>query len=148
MAMLRAAAWTVGDYELVSVGGSRERLAALRGGKVAGALLNAPQDAAAEAAGFARLANSGEVVGRYQGSVGAAQRSWAAANSDALVRYIRAYVAAVDWLYDPTHRAEATDLLQRRLAGVTPETAARSYDELLDPAHGSLSRKAPSTWRA
>jgi ABC-type nitrate/sulfonate/bicarbonate transport system substrate-binding protein len=142
MAMLQRGGLAVGDYELVSVGGSRERLAALRSGNVAGALLSAPQDAAAEAAGFLRLANSEEAVGRYQGSVGAARRSWAAANGDTLVRYIRAYVAAVDWLYEPPNRAEAIDLLQRRLANVTPEAAARSHDELLHPAHGSLSRKA------
>lgn len=142
MDMLRRGGLGGSDYELVSVGGSRERLAALRSGKAAGALLNAPQDAAAEAAGFVRLANSAEVIGRYQGSVGAARRAWAAANADALVRYIRASVAAVDWLYDPANRADAVDILQRRLAGVSPDSAARSYEELLHPAHGSLARKA------
>jgi ABC-type nitrate/sulfonate/bicarbonate transport system substrate-binding protein len=142
MEMLRRGGLAGTDYELVSVGGSRDRLAALRSGKAVGALLNAPQDAAAEAAGFVRLANSAEVIGRYQGSVGAARRAWAAANADALVRYIRAYVAAVDWLYDPANRAEAVDILQRRIAGVSADSAARSYDELLHPAHGSLSRKA------
>jgi ABC-type nitrate/sulfonate/bicarbonate transport system substrate-binding protein len=142
MEMLRRAGLAGSDYRLLSVGGSRERLAALRSGKAAGSLLNAPQDAAAEAAGFARLANSAEVLGAYQGSVGAARRSWAAANAGALVRYIRAHVAAVDWLYDPAHRAEAIEILRRQLADVSPDSAARSYDELLDPVHGSLSRKA------
>src|SRR5947207_2271803 len=96
----------------------------------------------AEAAGFVRLANSPEIIGRYQGSVGAARRPWAAANVGALVRFIRAYVAAVDWLYDPANRAEAMDILRRRLADVSPDNAARSYDELLHPSRGSLSRKA------
>src|SRR5436189_240442 len=127
---------------LFGVGGSGERLAALRSGRAAGALLNAPQDAVAEAAGFVRLANSAEIIGRYQGSVGAARRAWATANAGALVGYIRAYVAAVDWLYDPANRAEAMEILQRRLADVSPGNAARSYDELLHPSHGSLSRKA------
>src|SRR5204863_385548 len=127
---------------LDGAGGSRERLAALRSGRAAGALLNAPQDALAEAAGFVRLAKSAEIVGRYQGSVGAARRPWAAANVGALVRFIRAYVAAVDWLYDPANRAEAMDILRRRLADVSPDNAARSYDELLHPSRGSLSRKA------
>ena len=63
-------------------------------------------------------------------------------NAGALVRYIRAYVAAVDWLYDPANRAEAIDILQRRVAEVSPDSAARSYDELLHPSRGSLSRKA------
>src|SRR5439155_17645448 len=82
------------------------------------------------------------IIGRYQGSVGAARRAWAAANAGALVGYIRAYVAAVDWLYDPANRAEAMEILQRRLADVSPGNAARSYDELLHPSRGSLSRKA------
>src|SRR5258706_828359 len=142
MEMLRRGQLARGDYQLVSVGGSRERLAALRSGKAAGTLLNAPQDAAAEAAGFVRLANSAEVLGAYQGSVGAARRTWAAANDRVLVRYIRAHVAAVDWLYDPPNRARAIEILRRRLADVSLESAARSYDELLDPARGSLSRKA------
>jgi len=142
MGMLLRGGLAAGDYALVGVGGSRERLAALRSGRAAGALLNAPQDAVAEAAGFVRLTNSAEIIGRYQGSVGAARRAWAAANAGALVRYIRAYVAAVDWLYDPANRAEAMDILQRRLADVSPDNAARSYDELLHPSRGSLSRKA------
>ena len=128
------------DYELVSAGGSRERLAALRSGKALGALLNAPQDAAAQAGGFVRLAGA-EAIGRYQGSVGAARRGWASAHADALVRYIRAYVAASDWLYEPAHRDEALAILQRS-AHTSAENAARSYDELLHPTRGSLTRKA------
>lgn len=139
MEMLRRGGLGSTDYELLSVGGSRERFAALRSGKAAAALLNAPQDAAAEAAGFARLASSAQVIDRYQGSVGAARRAWAAANAETLVRYIRAYVAAIDWLYDPPNRAEALDILQR-FAKASPEGAARSYEELL--AQGSLSPKA------
>jgi len=142
MGMLLRGGLAAGDYALVGVGGSRERLAALRSGRAAGALLNAPQDAVADAAGFVRLANSAEIIGRYQGSVGAARRAWAAANAGALVRFIRAYVAAVEWLYDPANRAEAMDILQRRLADVSPDNAARSYEELLHPSRGSLSRKA------
>lgn len=128
------------DYELVSVGGSRERLAALRSGKAFGALLNAPQDAAAEAAGFVRLGGA-EAIGRYQGSVGAARRAWAATHADTLVGYIRAYVAGSDWLYEPAHRDEALAILQRS-AHTSAENAARSYDELLHPTRGSLTRKA------
>ena len=137
MDMLRRGGLGAADYELVSVGGSRERLAALRSGKALGALLNAPQDAAAEAEGFLKLAGA-EAVGRYQGSVGAARRDWAAAHAPTLVRYIRGYVAASDWLYEPANRGEALAILERS-ARTSPENAARSYDELLQ---GTLSRKA------
>ncbi|HET7197066.1 MAG TPA: ABC transporter substrate-binding protein [Burkholderiales bacterium] len=140
MEMLARGGLPPGSYSLLGVGGSRERLAALRDGRAAGALLNAPADAAAEAAGLRRLGTSAEVLARYQGSVGAARRSWAAANADRLVRFIRAYVASVDWLYEPSHREAALELLARRL-GASRRSAQRSYAELLDPEHGSLARR-------
>lgn len=140
--MLRRAGLKRGDYELVSVGGSRQRWEALRDGKVAAALLNAPVDATAEAAGFKRLASSAEVIERYQGSVGAARRAWARDNEKALVGFVRAYVGAVDWLYDPANAEEAKAILLKRQERLRPEDAQRSYDELLGPAHGSLLRRA------
>lgn len=142
MAMLERGGVHPGEYRLVSVGGSRDRLAALRSGKVAGALLNAPADAMAEAAGFARLGSSSDVLERYQGSVGAARRSWAASRGDTLVAYTRAMIEAADWLYDPANRTAAIAILSRRLPDLTPAAAERSYEELLDPARGGLSRRA------
>jgi ABC-type nitrate/sulfonate/bicarbonate transport system substrate-binding protein len=137
MEMLERAGLAPGDYQLLSVGSSRERFGALREGKAAGALLNAPIDAAAEAAGFTRLATSAEVVTHYQGSVGAARRQWGAANADTLVRYIRAYVQAVDWLYEPANRAEAIAVLQRHAGS---QGAERSYEEFV--TQRTLARRA------
>lgn len=131
-----------GDYELVSVGGSRDRFAALRDGRVAGALLNAPVDAAAEKAGFKRLGTTAEVVKRYQGSVGAVRRAWAREHEKEVAAFIRAYVAAMDWLYDPANAKDAQAILLKVQTRLKPEDAQRSYDELLHPEHGSLSRRA------
>jgi len=119
LAMLKHGGLRQGDYRLVSVGSSRERFAALRDGRVAG-----------------------DVIGRYQGSVGAARRSWAAANAGTLTGFIRATVAAMDWLYEPANRGAAIEVLRRRIPGLTAEVAAQSYDELLHPTRGSLSRRA------
>lgn len=137
MELLDRAGLAPGHYQLLSVGGSRERFAALRDGRAAGALLNAPTDATAEAAGFTRLATSADAVSRYQGSVGATRRQWALANAERLVRYIRAYVRASDWLYDPANRVEAIAILQKRVGG---QGAERSYDELI--VHRGLSPRA------
>lgn len=127
-----------GDYTLQSVGGSRERWHALRDRKVEAALLNAPLDATAEAAGFRRLATSAEAVGDYQGSVGAVRRAWARAHEDDVLRFVRAYVAAMDWLHDPANAREAKEILLARQERMTPPQAERSYEELLDPVQGSL----------
>jgi ABC-type nitrate/sulfonate/bicarbonate transport system substrate-binding protein len=135
MEMLAHAGLAPGSYELESIGGSRERFAAMKAGRVAGALLNAPTDSAAEGDGFRRVAIAAEVIPRYQGSVGAARRNWAAGHADALMRYISAHVAALDWLYDPENRSEAVQLLAQRLNLDAP-AAERSYAELLEQ-HGA-----------
>jgi ABC-type nitrate/sulfonate/bicarbonate transport system substrate-binding protein len=140
--MLRKGGLKPEDYKLVRAGGSRGRWEGLQEKKVAGTLLNAPYDAMAEAAGFKRLASSSEVVGRYQGSVGATRRAWAAANEDKLVGYIRAFVAAVDWLYDPVNRTEAVAILQKNLPEMTQKNAERSYKDLLQSEDSGFSRKA------
>ena len=52
-----------------------------------------------------------------------------------VVGYIRAYLEAVGWLYEPANEAEACAILARNVAAMTPELAAASYRRLLD--HGS-----------
>ena len=106
--MLRQGGLKRDDYQLVSAGGSRTRYEGLQEKKFAGTLLNSPYDVMSESAGFKRLASSGDIIGRYQGSVGATRRSWAAANEAKLIGYIRGYVAGMDWLYDPANKAEAS----------------------------------------
>lgn len=131
-----------GDYKLVSAGGSGERWHAVKNKEAAGALLNDPYDSEAQAAGFKLLANSGKYIGPYQGSAGGTRRDWAAKNEETLVKYIRAYVAAVDWLYDPKNKEEAKAILKKRQERMTPEDLEESYKETVDPEHGVLNKKA------
>ena len=139
MEMLSRGGLPPGNYLLISVGGSRDRLRALEEGRVTAALLNAPADAAAQRAGYVRLGGSADVLGRYQGSVGAARRAWAREHSAVLVRYIAAHVAALDWLYDAGRRGEALEILEGRLR-VDRASAEASYTELL--SQGGLARRA------
>jgi ABC-type nitrate/sulfonate/bicarbonate transport system substrate-binding protein len=120
-----------GDYSLVRAGGVLQRWEALREKKHAGTMLITPFEIIAEAQGFRRLANAVDVLGRYQGLVGAARRSWARDNADKVVGYIRAYRAGLNWLYDRANKAEALALLQKNVRGMTPELAAKTYDVLL-----------------
>ena len=119
-----------GDYVFMSVGGSRQRWEALRDGRVDATLLNAPYDAVAENAGYRRLASS-STLGSYQGSVGAARRAWAEQNAATVTAFIRAYVAAVDWLHDRANKEAAIAILVKRLDGMRREEAERSYQELV-----------------
>jgi ABC-type nitrate/sulfonate/bicarbonate transport system substrate-binding protein len=128
------------DYSLVRAGGTLQRWEALKEGKHAGTLLTTPFDLLAEAAGFRRLANAGDVLGAYQGLVGATRRSWAAANSAKLVGFIRGFRSGLDWLFDAANKPEAVAMLQKNVRGMTPDLGARTYDVLLGP--GGFTRTA------
>jgi ABC-type nitrate/sulfonate/bicarbonate transport system substrate-binding protein len=129
------------DYELVPAGGIGQRFEALLEKKHAGTLLISPFEAAAEARGFNRLADAANVLGHYQGLVGAARRDWARAHETELVGYIRSYVAALDWLYDPSNKAEAIAILRKNLPNISEAVAEKSYEILLHPSEG-FTRKA------
>jgi ABC-type nitrate/sulfonate/bicarbonate transport system substrate-binding protein len=112
------------DYRFVAVGGTRERLEALRQGKTAAALISEPFTTQAKQAGFSFLGEAVESVGRYQAGVQIANRAWAKENEKAVIGYIRALIAATDWIYNPANRNEAAQMLAGRVK--IPEEAARS----------------------
>jgi ABC-type nitrate/sulfonate/bicarbonate transport system substrate-binding protein len=134
--MLQAGGLKAGEYSLVRAGGVLQRWEALREKKHAGTMLITPFEILAESAGFRRLGNAVDVLGHYQGLVGAARRSWARDHADQLVGYIRAYRAGVTWLYDPANKAEALRILEKNVRGMTPDLAAQTYGVLLGPAGG------------
>lgn len=124
------------DYELRRVGGMVQRYESLLAGNEAGTLLSAPYNAIATDNGLRELVKASAVIGRYQGNVAAVRRSWARANRDKVVAFIRGYREAIAWLYEPTHRAEAIGILLRNLPQMTPKVAELSYALLLDPMDG------------
>jgi ABC-type nitrate/sulfonate/bicarbonate transport system substrate-binding protein len=134
--ILRRNGLAPGDYAVVKVGGMVQRWEALRDGKHDATILSTPYNILAKAAGLTQLARGIAVLGHYQGNVGAARRSWASANKDAVIGYILAYVAAIDWLYDRANRDEAIAILRKELPHMTLELAGQTYDELLDPKDG------------
>jgi ABC-type nitrate/sulfonate/bicarbonate transport system substrate-binding protein len=125
-----------GDYSLVRAGGVLQRWEALKEKKHAGTMLITPFEILAESMGFHRLGNAVDVLGRYQGLVGAARRGWAREHAKELVGYIRAYRAGLAWLYDPANKSDALGLLTKNVRGMTPELAAKTYDVLLAPTGG------------
>ena len=74
------------------------------------------------------------------GNVAAAKRSWATTHVEEVVGFIRAYVSAIDWLYDAANRDEAVRILTRHLPRMPSALAQRSYDLLLDREEGFFRR--------
>jgi ABC-type nitrate/sulfonate/bicarbonate transport system substrate-binding protein len=112
-----------GDYTLVEVGNGRLRLESMRRGETFAAVLSPPAtDGDAEAAGLRRLGDHREVLPDYPGTVVAVNRAWAAANRDAVVGFLRAWLAGARWVAD--NREAAIDLVAAD-QGLGREAAAR-----------------------
>ena len=134
--MLKVQGLDDGHYTLVKAGGFQQRFDGLVAGAQAGTLSVPPFTFLAAAKGFNDLGTAISVLGHYQGVVAAVRRTWAPSHRDELIGYIRAYIAAVTWLYDPANRAEAEAILGKHLPGATAAIAARSYAVFLDPRTG------------
>ena len=134
--ILRRAGLPAETYDVARAGGMIERWTRLRAGEGDGTLLSAPYNLIAKAHGLNELARAVEILGPYQGNVGAARRSWANANEQTVIGYIRAYRDAIDWLYAPQNRSEAIAILRRNLPQMAEDVAIASYDELLHPKFG------------
>jgi hypothetical protein len=87
------------------------------------------------AAGMKDLGSATKSIGAYQAGSVVVMRGWAKANSDTLVRYLRAIIEGRRWLLNPANKAEAIRLLVDRIK-LSPEIAARAYAVVTDPTEG------------
>jgi len=134
--MIARAGMTDADVIYERTGGGPLRLQAMLDGNYAAGLLATPLDRIAADRGFTRLGTARELLGRYQGRTGFAQRSWIRNNEAAVIGFMRGYRDAMDWLYDRGNRSAAADLLMANDKSVTPELARLSLDILLDEQGG------------
>ncbi len=127
------------DYKFVAVGGTRERLEALRAGTMAAGLISEPFTTQAKKEGLSFLGEAVSSVGRYQATVQIANRWWAKENEKAMVGYIRAMISAVDWIYEPANRQETIKILAEAVK--ISEAAATPSVIGLTEGQGRLSPK-------
>jgi ABC-type nitrate/sulfonate/bicarbonate transport system substrate-binding protein len=124
-----------GDYQLVAVGGTEQRLESIKRGETFAAIINQPVDAQAEAAGFKRFGDQASVLPNYTATVLAVNRDWAEKNRETVVAFLRAWLSGVRWVNDPKNREEATKLVAAELK-LNPKAAAERVAEL--SANGAL----------
>lgn len=139
--LLRLNGFGPDDYKFVEIGGVDRRYQALVEGKVAGTMLLPPFAGNAVARGCHLLARGDQIVSRYQGTVGAAKRSWAEKNRDLLVSYIRAYVEATQWCFDASNRPACLELLATHNS-LEGKAAEETLDALLDSDYGMYPKAA------
>jgi ABC-type nitrate/sulfonate/bicarbonate transport system substrate-binding protein len=134
--MIQCAGLSESDITYESVGGLRERWEAMKAGEHAGTLVLTPFELIARHVGLNVLQHASEVVPDYQGVVGTTRRLWAQQNGMALAGYVRGYLDALHWLFDPANRPAAEALLVENVPNMTPLIAAASCGVFLDPVSG------------
>jgi ABC-type nitrate/sulfonate/bicarbonate transport system substrate-binding protein len=125
--MLAAHGLQSNDYQLLSVGGTPARVAALQSGGISGSLIDQPQDFAIEAQGFKSLGVSSDVVKDYAWAWGVVTQAYASKHRAAVGRLIKGLQNAVTWFYNPAHRTQAIAILANA-ASVSTQAAAATYD--------------------
>jgi NitT/TauT family transport system substrate-binding protein len=111
------------DYTLVQVGGTSDRLLALETGSIGATIALGAAGYKTADRGFPVLANIGDYIPEFQWITLNATGAWLAdkSNEDKLVRYLRALMAGIDWIYK--NREEAV------LLGISATGEERKYIE-------------------
>ncbi len=109
-----------GDVRFKHVEGTSTRLNCMRRSDCIAAPLGQPHDLLALSEGYRVLALSTDVTPEFVYTVTAVRRSWAAANQDTMVRYVRALSAAFSVIRDPRKR----DVVIKAITDTTGVSAA------------------------
>ena len=147
--MLKLRGLGSGDYTLVKAGGFQQRFEGLVAGTQAGTLSVPPFTFLATGKGFHDLGSAVSVLGHYQGVVAAVRKEWAPGHRDELIGYIRSYIAAVTWLYDPTNRqrrwtsSPSTCRVPHRKSRRSPTACSWTHR----PASTAVPRSTSPVWR-
>jgi NitT/TauT family transport system substrate-binding protein len=129
------------DYQVKELVGTPVRFECLKRGECAGVPLGQPNDLTALTEGFKRLGDSTEAVSAFQFQVIAAHRSFAAANKDKMVRFVRAIADAFRFIRAPENGAEVVKAIVDQTG--SPEQIARAVTALyFEPDRGAMPRQA------
>jgi ABC-type nitrate/sulfonate/bicarbonate transport system substrate-binding protein len=113
------------EYRIEIIGSSPVRLEAFLQRRVAAAMLTPPAADKALAAGGVLLADAEKYVPGWPLTCGWTLRRWLESHRPLVVRFIRAWAAATDWLLEPQNREETLALMmeKEKLARAAAEDA-------------------------
>ncbi|HLH92795.1 MAG TPA: ABC transporter substrate-binding protein [Xanthobacteraceae bacterium] len=117
------------DVDLIFAGATSARLQALQTGAADAAILTAPYNFHAEAAGFTNLGLAADVVDMPFSGV-STNRNWAKSHKDALQKFLGVYTQSIAWLSAPANREEAVKLMMS-VSKLGHDDVEKAYDFLI-----------------
>ena len=132
-----------GDYDLLTVGGTPARYAAVKKGAVAAAMVTIPTSYEAKEDGLNVLANVSAILPDYQFTVIAGNTSWMAGHKDPTVRFLMAMIKAMRFLNDPKNKEASMQSMIKHFK-VSKKYAEMAYKEVMQELHPINNDAAPS----
>ncbi len=132
-----------GDYDILTVGGTPARYAAVKKGAVAAAMVTIPTSYEAKEDGLNVLANISTYLPDYQFTVIAGNTNWMQSHRDQTVRYLMAMIKAMRFINDPKNK-QATIQSMIKHFKVKPNYAELAYKEVVQEMHPIDNDAAPS----
>ncbi|MEE9551200.1 MAG: ABC transporter substrate-binding protein [Candidatus Binatia bacterium] len=134
------------DFDMLVVGGTPDRFAAVKSGGVSAAMVTPPTSFKALEAGLNVLANIGNYLPDYQFNMIGANSDWLKGNRDVAVRFLKCMIKAQRFLNDPKNKEEAIDILEKGNK-IKRKFAQMSYKMIMEdlkpmPTDASVSTKA------
>ena len=134
------------DYTLLPVGPILARWELLQSGGIDAGLQGAPMNRIATEAGFVDLGSPRDLFPDFQFTSVNVEAGWAAANREAVLAFLRAYIGAHRWLFA---NREASREIAAKEAGLSGPHADFAWDEMVAggifPADGRASLPAIQT---
>lgn len=127
--LIAAMGLKTGDVNVIQVGVSPLKLAALERGSIAAAVLFQPSGFLADKDGYHALSSFSKVP-TWPYPIYMAGRTWSH-EADRGQRFTRAIQKADAWLYDPSHRDEAIVILKKYTKRNEPAVLDRTYEAFL-----------------
>jgi ABC-type nitrate/sulfonate/bicarbonate transport system substrate-binding protein len=129
------------DYTVAAVGSVRERSQALMNKTVWGVAQIEPYTSILKEQGMVELARAADYpdLKLIEMICVVAMKPWYSANQDTVVKFLRGWAEATDWLTDPRNKAEATRILADRMK-VEEKYAAQAYRVFVEEVKGFAPR--------
>lgn len=136
------------DYTVAPVGSVRERTQAILAKTIWGVMQMEPYTSVLKEKGMVELARAADYPALKVCQIVSvvSMRSWYTANQDVVIRFMKGWAEATDWLYDPRNKAEAIKVLADRMK-VEEKDAATTYRVFVEelkgfPAQGRFNLEA------
>ena len=132
-----------GDYDLLTVGGTPTRYAAVKKGAVAAAMVTIPTSYEAKEDGLNVLASISQYLPDYQFTVIAGNEKWMASHRDQTVRFLMAMIKSMRFLTDPKNQEASSQAMIKHFK-VKRKYAELAYKEVVQDLRPIDNNAAPS----